>query len=101
MRPRPSPLIKRDCASTPEYYSARYALGLLCLRMGRLPEGIHHLELAAREKPSSIEGRLSLAEALSRANRKAQAEKEVLGVLRSDPTNAPARALLNELQSVR
>jgi len=82
----------------PEYYPARYALGLLCLRMDCLPEGIHHLELAVRQKPRSIEGRLAFGQALARANRPAAAEKQVLQILRLDPNNAPARALLDTLR---
>ena len=82
----------------PEYYPARYALGLLCLRMDFLRDGIRHLELAARQKPSSIEGRLALGQALARANRPADAEKQALEILRLDPDNAPARALLNTLR---
>ena len=80
----------------PEYHPARYALGLLCLQMGSLPEGIHHLRLAAQVKPQWLEGRLALAQALARANRPAEARQEALEVLRLDPNNAPARALLGQ-----
>ena len=79
----------------PEYYPARHALGLLCLQMGSLREAIRHLELAVRQKPRSVETRLALGQALARANRPADAEKQALEILRLDPNNAPARALLN------
>jgi tetratricopeptide (TPR) repeat protein len=82
----------------PEYYPARYALGLLCLRMDSLRDGIRHLQLAVRQKPRSIECRLALGQVLARANRPADAEKQCLEILRLDPNNAPARALLNTLR---
>jgi len=85
----------------PDYYPARYALGLLCLRMNSLREGIRHLQLAVRQKPRSIDGRLALGQVLARANRPADAEKQCLEVLRLDPNNAPARALLNTLREAR
>ncbi len=85
----------------PEYYPARYALGLLCVRMDSLREAIHHLELAVRQKPRSLEARLAFGQALARANRPADAEKQALEILRLDPNNAPARALLNTLRQVK
>jgi len=82
----------------PEYYPARHALGWLCLQMDSLPAAIHHLELAVRQKPRSLEDRLALAQALARANRPAEARKQALQVLRLDPNNAPAQTLLDTLR---
>ncbi len=85
----------------PEYYPARYALGSLCLRMGSLREAIHHLKQAVRQKASSIDARLTLCQALARAKRPAEAQKQALEILRLDPNNAPARALLESLRQAR
>ena len=91
-------LYREGLRINPEYYPARCALGLLCLQMDCLPEGIHHLELAVRQKPRSIESRLAYGQALARANRPAEAQKQVLQILRLDPNNAPAQALLDTLR---
>jgi len=85
----------------PQYHPAHYALGLLCLRMDRLTEGLRHLELAVRQKPSAIECRLALARALARANRPTEAEQQTLETLRIAPDNGAARAFLNTLRGVK
>jgi Flp pilus assembly protein TadD len=51
-----------------------------------------------RQKPRSIETCLALGQALARAQRPADAERQARQVLRLDPGNAPARALLDTLR---
>jgi tetratricopeptide (TPR) repeat protein len=94
-------LYREGLRINPEYYPARPALGLLCLRMGFLQEGIRHLDLAVRQRPRSIETRLALGQALARAQRSADAEKQAREILRLDPGNAPAQALLDTLRAGR
>jgi len=81
----------------PDYYEARYALGLLCLRTEQMPESILQLKLAIRRRPESIEARLACAEALAKSHDPAGAEKQLREVLRLDPQNHEARKSLAEL----
>jgi tetratricopeptide (TPR) repeat protein len=83
----------------PDYYQARYALGLLCLRTGRVPEALHHLELAVRQRPQALETRFACAEALAKSRDAAGAEKQLREVLRLDPQNDTARQRLTELRA--
>ena len=99
-RPEAYPLYAAGLRINPEYYPARYALGLLCLRMDRLPEAIHHLGLTADQKPQSLEPRLALSQALARAHRLPEAETELREVLRVDPNNASAQTQLRELSNM-
>jgi tetratricopeptide (TPR) repeat protein len=81
----------------PDYYEARYALGLLCLRSERLPDAIRQLKLAIRRRPESIEARLACAEALAKSRDTTGAEKQLRAVLRLDPQNVEAQKSLAEL----
>lgn len=67
------------------------------MRMDRLPEAIHHLNLAVRQKPQSIKARLAFGQALARARRPAEAEMQWREILRLDPDNASAQTQLNTL----
>ena len=81
----------------PDYYEARYALGYLCLRTGRLPEAVRQLELAVERRPRAIEARLAWAEALAKSHQAAGAEKQLREVLRLDPDNAKAQLRLTDV----
>jgi tetratricopeptide (TPR) repeat protein len=92
------PLYNQCLSLNAEYYPARYAVGVLCLQMGRLPEAMRHLKLAARQKPASVEVRLALGQVFARAQRPVDAEEQWREVLRLDPNNITAQAQLRELR---
>lgn len=55
---------------------ARYQLGNLALRSGRLPEAVQHLAAAAKLKPESSKIHYGLGRAYQRQGRGAEAAKE-------------------------
>jgi tetratricopeptide (TPR) repeat protein len=85
----------------PMDFDSRFNLGRLCLLGNLLPEAIHHLNLAARQRPRSIDARLALGVALARDLQPIAAEKQFREVLRLDPGNVHAQDQLRALQSGR
>jgi tetratricopeptide (TPR) repeat protein len=66
------PLYSATLKLDPEYFPARYGLGLLYLQFGDFPNAIEQLSLAVRQKPASAEARAALNQALAHTRERYQ-----------------------------
>jgi tetratricopeptide (TPR) repeat protein len=67
----------------------------------RFPLAVAQFESAVSISPGNPEYRTNLATAMAAAGRSSDAVQQVVQVLRADPTYAPARALLQQLQQLQ
>jgi tetratricopeptide (TPR) repeat protein len=75
-------------------------LGLARYELGEAEGGLAALQEAIRLAPRWAEPRLNLALMLARLGRTAEAAAEVRFVLQSDPSNEPARRILDSLEAI-
>lgn len=82
----------------PEVAEYHYLFGEVRLRLGNLTGGEESLRRAVELDPSRLPARLALARAYLRLERPGDARAELDEVLRLDPENAEAKALLAEAE---
>jgi len=83
----------------PEYAEASNNLGIVLCRMGRVQEGIGHIEAAIRLQPGFAQAHLARASALLQSGRRDEAVSECDLVLRLRPNDPAARRMLELIQS--
>ena len=82
----------------PEDLGARYWLGRALLGAGQREAAIDQFRAVLDKKPASVDSRLYLAQALWESRRPGEAAAQLQELLRRDPGNARAAAVLDHLQ---
>ena len=85
------PLYEASLRLNPDYFLARYSLGVLLSEQGEFDAAIPHLRLAVQKQPSSVNAHLALAQAWQRTRHPREAQQSYQEVLRLEPGNAVAR----------
>jgi tetratricopeptide (TPR) repeat protein len=87
----------RSLDINPDHFDARYNLGNLLLRYGRVREAIEQYRRAVALRPRSIEANGNLGIALGGIGDLVGAEQSLRAVIALDPHTAPAREALGEI----
>ena len=83
-------LCREVLAREERHWPAWYELGIVCFRLGRLPEAVEHLQRSARLQPDFARAQLALGGFLDLQGRHAQAEPHLRRAAALDPGLAEA-----------
>jgi len=93
--------LQHACDSQSGFPDVHNTLGVALVEAGRVAAGIAQFRRALRCNSDYVVARLNMAFALATSGQSHEAEQEMRAVLRTEPENAAARALLRAIESRR